>query len=1363
MSEERTGREIAIVGMAGRFPGAGDLGELWRNLRDGVEGIVRFSDQELREAGVEPAHLADATYVKAGGPLAGADLFDAGFFGYSAREAELLDPQHRLFLETVWQALEDSGHRPGGYGGLIGVYAGAAWNTYLLSNLTTRPELFGGVGAFQVFTASDKDFLPTRVSYKLDLRGPSVLVQTSCSTSLVATHLACLSLLNYECDLAIAGGVTVKVPQVAGYFHEEGGLASPDGRCRAFDAGAAGTVFGSGVGAVVLKRLEEALEDGDTIRAVILGSAINNDGALKVSYTAPSVEGQAEVIAAAQAIAGVDPATVQYVETHGTGTALGDPIEVAALAKVFGPGSEGREPCALGSVKSNLGHLDAAAGVAGLLKTVLALQHGEVPPSLHFERANPALELESRPFTVAAERLPWPRGTAPRRAGVSSFGVGGTNAHLVLEEAPETAPGDAARPGHLLVLSARSEAALDAACERLRDHLQERVGDDPEALADVAWTLQAGRTVFRHRRALACRDRDDAVALLSGAAPERVRTAVDEDDPRPRPIAFRFPGAAVDAEAVRTLAEGEPSFGETLDRYLGLAGASLDDPEAGPARLAVDLALTALWREWGVVPSAAHGRSALAAACAAGTLEPEEALRRAAGAGALPDPTPAEPDGDPDRVVLEIGPADRLGLLESLGTLWLAGVALDWRLVYRGERRRRVPLPTYPFERRRYWIEAAPRGAAGETHRVAGRRPDPADWLYLPSWRPTLQPPLVKARRRWLLLAPEGTLGDELSAALTSDGHEVTTVVPGAGFARRGAGRFEVDPVSLDGFRALLEALDEPPEVVVHAWTLESGSDAGGTSVAWFEAAQGTGFLGLLSLGRALEGAGTPEPLGSSLLVLSDGLDGPGAAPARPELAPLLGLLRVLPQELPGLRCRAVGVAAGRPGRELAAVLEREAADGSAAAAAAWRGAERWVEAFEGVRLPAAEEGGRDLGGEGSYLVTGGLIGVGRSIARLLARTPGARLVLLEDEAPGERGPRAEALGELEELAAAVDLHVAAPGDREAVNRAVVVAAAAPGGLRGVVHAAGPTDVASFRLVAEADPESCRRHFEPRVHRLLELDAALAAVVAGNGDGAPAFAWAVSSLASVLGGVGNAAYAASNRFLEAFASDRAARGGCPAWTAVAWDALRGDGDFGGGGDAGFAHRREDLAELALSPEECEEVARRLLALPAAGRLLVSTGDLGARLEAAERRARGRSEEGAEAATAPVERYPRPALPVAYAPPEGELEATVAEIWGQVLGFDRIGAHDNFFDLGGDSFLATRLAARLREELGIDLPVARLYEGTTVRALARILGDGAEGEAARRAQLLEERRESGERRKEVLERRRAARRQVGGAV
>jgi acyl transferase domain-containing protein len=649
---EQSGLEIAVIGMVGRFPGAPDVEAFWRNLRDGVESISFFSQEELA-AGVSRALLSRPDYVRAKGVLAGAELFDADFFGFTPREAEVTDPQHRLFLEAAWEALETAGYEPATYRGLIGVYAGASLNSYFVRHLLPRRALMEAVGESQAVIASDKDYLATLVSYKLGLRGPSLAIQTACSTSLVAIHVACQALLGGECDMALAGGVSVRLPQAAGYLYQEGGIESPDGHCRAFDARAGGTVGGNGLGVVVLKRLQDALEDGDTVLAVVRGSAINNDGARKVGYTAPSVEGQASVIRAALEVAGVEPESIGYVEAHGTGTVLGDPIELSALAEAFGPGTPGR--CAIGSVKTNIGHLDAASGVAGFIKATLALQRQALPPSLHFQAPNRHFDFARSPFFVNARLAEWKTGDAPRRAGVSSFGIGGTNAHAVLEEPPPVPASEAARPLQLLVLSARSQPALDAATRNLAAHLR---AHPEQPLADVAYTLQVGRRGFDFRRVVVCEGREDAIRALEVLEPERVHAGRREATPSP---VFMFPGQG--AQAVHMgggLYREEPVFREAVDAcarllraHLGLDLRTLLFPEGGsqadaegmlrrtaitqPALFTIEYALARLWMSWGVRPRAMIGHSVgeYVAACLAEVLSVEDALALVSARGAL--------------------------------------------------------------------------------------------------------------------------------------------------------------------------------------------------------------------------------------------------------------------------------------------------------------------------------------------------------------------------------------------------------------------------------------------------------------------------------------------------------------------------------------------------------------------------------------------------------------------------------------------------------------------------------------------------------------------------------------------------------
>ncbi|MCA9996435.1 MAG: aminotransferase class III-fold pyridoxal phosphate-dependent enzyme, partial [Anaerolineales bacterium] len=639
---------IAIIGMAGRFPKAHNIEQFWHNLVNGVESIDTLTDEQLAAVELDFAKVKDdPDYVRARGMLDGIDLFDANFFGLTPREARALDPQHRLWLETAWEALETAAYAPSKTSGAIGVFAGNYYNSYVFYNLMAdRAAIEGQVrfrslDSFINLISNDKDYLPTRTSYLFDLKGPSVNVQTACSTSLVAVAQACQSLLNYESDICLAGGVCVAVPQERGYLYQEGGMTSADGHCRPYDANANGTVFSSGVGVVVLKRLEEAVADGDHITAIIRATALNNDGAHKVSYTAPSVDGQAEVIALAQAIAGVDPETISYIEGHGTATPLGDPIEVAGLTKAFRKQTAQVQFCGLGSVKSNVGHLDAASGVTGLIKTALALHHEQIPATLHFEQPNPEIDLANSPFYVVNELTPWPKSATPRRAGVSSFGVGGTNAHVILEEAPEPQPSGSSRPRQLLLLSGKTETAVSNLSHQLADHLEAAAPN----LADTAYTLAVGRTDHAYRRAVVADGVETAVSALRQTAP--ASKAVEKNPP----VVFMFPGqGAQHVNMGRELYETEPIFREAVDACAEILRPLLDldirellypaeeddtlaarleqTAVAQPAIFTIEYALAQLWLAWGVRPSALVGHSVgeFAAACLAGVFSLEDAL-----------------------------------------------------------------------------------------------------------------------------------------------------------------------------------------------------------------------------------------------------------------------------------------------------------------------------------------------------------------------------------------------------------------------------------------------------------------------------------------------------------------------------------------------------------------------------------------------------------------------------------------------------------------------------------------------------------------------------------------------------------------
>jgi acyl transferase domain-containing protein/thioesterase domain-containing protein/ubiquinone/menaquinone biosynthesis C-methylase UbiE len=659
---------IAIIGMSGRFPGAKNVDEFWQNLKNGVESITFFSDQELIESGIDPAVLKDSNYVKAKGIIEDADKFDAAFFDISPKEAAITDPQQRLFLECAWEALENAGYNSKTYAGSIGVYGGVGANTYYLENLYGNEELRKTGSFFQIGIKNFMDFVCTQVSYRLNLSGPSVTVQTACSTSLVAVVMGCQSLLDYQCDMVLAGGSTISVPKKTGYFYQEGMIHSPDGHCRSFDVKAQGSIFSNGTGIVVLKRLGDAFADGDTIHAIIIGAAINNDGASKVGFTAPSVDGQSRAIVEALTLADVSPETISYIETHGTATPLGDPIEIAALTQAFRTKTDKKRYCAIGCAKTNVGHTDSASGVIGLIKAVLSLKHQLIPPLLHFETPNPKLNLENSPFYINTKLSEWKTNGTPRCAGVNSFGIGGTNAHVILEEAPYIKSKKSIRPWQLLLLSARTDTALETATAQLIEYFQQ----NPDLnLADVAYTYQIGRSTFRQRRMLMCQTLEDAVKALETRDAKRVFTQTIKDDKAPSVI-FMFSGQGTQYVKMGwELYQTEKVFRKHINRcaelikpHLGIDLRTVLYPEqtsslqkdavptkgdinqtaiTQPALFVIEYALAQLWKSWGVQPKAMIGHSIgeYVAACLAGVFTLEEALTLVAARGRLIQSVPA--------------------------------------------------------------------------------------------------------------------------------------------------------------------------------------------------------------------------------------------------------------------------------------------------------------------------------------------------------------------------------------------------------------------------------------------------------------------------------------------------------------------------------------------------------------------------------------------------------------------------------------------------------------------------------------------------------------------------------------------------
>jgi len=1323
------GTSIAVVGMAGRFPGARDIREFWRNLRDGVESISTLDDEQLIAAGASPADLGNSEYVRAAAILDDIDRFDAAFFGLSPRDAAIMDPQHRLFLECAWEALENAGWCADEFAGRIGVYAGSGMNTYLIHNLLSNAELVASAGLFLLKqTGNDKDVLATRVSYQLNLTGPSLSVQTACSTSLVAIHLACQGLLNHECDMAMAGGVTIEIPHGQGYVYREGEILSRDGHCRSFDATSSGTIFGSGLGIVVLRRLEDAIRDGDSIRAVIRGTAINNDGARKVSYLAPSVAGQADAISEALTVADVSADSISYVEAHGTGTIIGDPIEVAALTRAFRASTERNGFCAMGSVKSNVGHLDAAAGVAGFIKTILALENRQIPPSLNFAKPNPLIDFERSPFYVNTGLRDWEGNGQPRRAGVTSLGIGGTNAHAILEEAPVVGPSSASRPWQLLTVSAKTPAALDAIGRGLAEHLEEV----SPAIADVAFTTHLGRKAFRFRQAIVCADSNGAAEAINRGDSNRVVSgSSSESEP---PVIFLCTGQGAQyVSAGRGLYESEPVFRATIDfcaeyleQFIGLdlrkvLFPSADEADAAaellnqtrltqPALFVLEYATAKLWSSWGVEPSAMIGHSVgeFAAACIAGVFPLEAGLEIIAERGRLIQSMPggsmtavpmderqvlpllngklslasvnadgqcvvSGPDGaienleksladkgmeyrrlrvshafhsammepilrkfaefvhrfelaapripyissatgtwiteaeatDPNywarqlrqtvrfadgigqalktagAILLEVGPGNTLSALceqnaafteshkaissmrtrndsisdeefiaGALAQLWVAGKKIDWKGYHAHEQRRRLPLPTYPFEREHFWIEPGTNVAAIEASSTESAKDAGEIGFFSPSWK---RADLISNGRAqdagpWLVFEDAQGLGARIAKLARRRGERCVTVKPGRGFARLAADSFEIDPDSVADYQMLLSevaAKNEFPRSIVHLWSVcdpaaatESADDS--------PMVETMSFYSLLYLAQTLAGIDLAAPV--QIAVVSNNLQQvAGESILRPSRALMAGPSGVIPKELADVRCINIDVEISDNDsvKEAAQQVVAELQTRSSESPVAYRKNRRWLQTFGRVR-GQGKRPSIDLRDGGVYLITGGLGGIGLTLAESIAKSVKVRIVLLGRSAQRVSTKQARTIREIEETGSEVLVVAGDVCDPEAMRRVAEQIHAKYGSINGIIHAAGTMDDAPL---LQKDRTSAARVLAPKVRGTLVLESIF------QPDSFDFFIL-MSSVSSHIAPAGQVDYAAANSFMDAFAASRSQQGAryvsiqWPRWTDV---------------------------------------------------------------------------------------------------------------------------------------------------------------------------------------------------------------------
>lgn len=1548
MMSESTGLEVALIGISGRFPGSKNVDIFWQNLINGLEFISILPNNKDANQELEIDPNGTKKELKAAALLEDIELFDASFFGFNPREAEIMDPQHRLFLECAWEALEDAGYDSEREERPIGVYAGVGRSTYLLYNLLPN-NLDKTLGYFPILLASDKDYVPTRVSYKLNLKGPSLSVGTACSSSLVAVHLAYQSLLGGDCDIALAAGVSVKAPQNEATLCPEG--ISPDGHCFAFDARANGTIGGNGIGVVVLKRLEDAIADRDYIYAVIKGSAINNDGAVKVSYTAPSEEAQAKVIRAAQIMAEVEPETITYIETHGTGTTLGDPIEMAGLKQAF-PNNK-KTSCAIGSVKTNIGHLDAAAGIASLIKTALSLDRKLLPPTLNFETPNPQIDFENSPFYVNTTLSEWKANDTPRRAGVSSFGFGGTNAHVILEEAPPIQASTTSRPWQLLMLSAKTNSALETATVNLTEYLKQH----PDLnLPDVAYTLQIGRREFDYRRTVVCQNIEDAIAALQD--PKRVLSNIEETSAKP--VAFMFTGMGTHyVNMAWELYQNEPTFQKIVDHccellkpLLGLdlrdiiypnrnqTANSSQQPNSTaqssfdlrkmlgrgqqettdetskklnqtcltqPAVFVIEYALAQLWISWGIRPAAMIGYSIgeYVAATLAEVLSLEDALTLVAkraqmiqnlpNGGMLAVPLSeaevrpflsenlslsaingsklcviagtidaidelasqltakglacrplqtshafhssmmeaiasdftelvktinfqplkipyisnvtgtwitAELATDPNYwtqhlcqpvlfadgmqelwkkykpILLEVGPgqtlcslaqqclenvaiADKVALpslrdaynqqpdlaflLNTMGKLWLSGLQINWFGFYANESRDRIPLPTYPFERQRYWIEPPKNTQNLNLNQAAlEQKLDIADWFYTPSWKQVAPPgsfepsKLIAQKQCWLVFIDPCGVGAEIVERLERENQDVIVVRMGDKFSHIGEREYTIEPQNRDDYNALIKALGDLkkiPKTIAHLWNITS-NDRIHSTLEDLEQTQVFSFYSLLFLAQALGEQNLTESL--QIVVVSNNLQElTDEDELYPEKATLLGPCKVIPEEYSNITCRSIDITVPRSGtkqwQQLIDRLLAELAVELSEPVIAYRGNRRWVQCFEPLPVKDKTLRTAKLRQGGVYIITGGLGGIGLAIAEHLAKTTQAKLVLI-----GRSGlpPKAEweqcllsgdeqnllstkikKVQLLEELGAEVLVIKADVANLEQMQGMVKAVCDRFGDIHGVIHAAG---VPGAGLVQLKTTELANSVLEPKMKGTLVLNAVLKDIKLD-------FLVFFSSIISVYGRFGQVDYCAANAFLDAFAHYNFSRHQVPTvsinWDWWQWDSwqdalLSSEPEM----QASFKQMRE---QYGITFQEGIEALGHILScqLP---QVVVSTRNLQAVIEQDEDFELTSLVEKSQKSRA-ESIHSRPNLKTAYVSPSNDTEYRIAGIYQELLGIDRAGINDSFFDLGGNSLIGIQLISRLRQDFQVELSIPSLFQSPSVAELALVIEEIIIGE------------------------------------
>jgi amino acid adenylation domain-containing protein len=1381
INEDQDLNSIAIIGMSVRFPGANSVTEFWDNLCAGVESIANLSISELNAEGIDSTIYKNSAFVSRAGVIENLELFDAAFFGCTPKEAELMDPQNKILLECAYEAMENAGYTAEAKDGRIGVYVGVGSSDYYINNLLSHPDLLT-TNSYQINLNNEKDFTALYLSYRLNLQGPSITIATACSTSLVAIHLACKSLLTYECEMALAGAAKIAVPHKSGYLYNEGGIDSPDGHCRAFDANAKGTVIGNGAGMVLLKRLQDAIDDADHIYAVIKGSAINNDGAVKVGFTAPSIEGQTKVIEEALSLAGTDPDTIHFIEAHGTGTLLGDPIEIRALTEAFQARTPQKGFCYVGSVKTNIGHTDVAAGVAGLIKASLAIKNNIIPPSLHFQNPNPKIDFLNSPFLVNTKLQAWPNSSYPRRAGVSSFGLGGTNAHVVLEQAPTGLKTSAAREIQLFLFSAKTQPALNTIIHNFQEYL---CANSDETLPDIAYTLQMGRNHYPFRGMAISRSSNpnDLLNVL------KTDVKFSEINPeRSQALVFLFADAMNSPfNLTLNLYLNEKLFKKSITKSARILTTYLqqdiltilypDKKDIPQAELllkqphiidcitfVVQYSLTELWREWGVEPHYAigYGVSEYVSACIAGVFNLEDALRllsqpvkfRKLSLKNIKFNPPTIPfistvtgtwieksdainpeywikqaeavqntsatDNIIDNLlsktqitllnfgfnklinhlhharIYHVPPTDTESILTTLGQLWLNGFVINWHAYSQDEIRKRVPLPTYPFERKYYWIKPAAKKVESSSQTIKETRSN----YYAPSWKsiPLIVENNLIAKNACLIFVEENDL---LCSGIFDTASKIyqpiIRVYKGVSFKEIGINTFTVNPKAPDDYSFLIKTLRNNHltiEGIIHLWSV-SKTIISNTSIEFFNDCQTNGFYSLLFLTQALSSFYNSNTI--KMLIVSNHLHQVlGSETTYPEQALLVAACKVISQEHINIRCSSIDLPLqNNNASKTAAAIINELDSHLLHRSIAYREQKRWVEHYEPITFPPAHL--PFLRKNGVYLITGGLGKIGLLIAEYFSQITKVNIILLSRSNFPEKSlwnlikdeaslHKIQQFKKIENFGSNIYVVKADVTNAEEMKQVFLWLDEKFNHLDGVVHAAGDLSENLLKPIVKLSKQDCEDALKAKTYGLYILEDLLKHRKLD-------FCLLMSSLSAVLGGMKFYSYAAANLFMDKFAQSRNDGDNQFNWTAVNWDGWQLDNAIDSNYSGQLLTAKDGLSALHTILGNCS-----------LDQAIVTKEDLNVEvskwLNLSSLISEVQIQKEIDAINTPA-----------------TIQSTLKQMWIELLGVNNINLKDDFFALGGDSLLAIQLASRISQQFGISLPVEDLFEYTTIAALA----------------------------------------------